>query len=250
MSFTHHPETRDQTIGCGRPVEAAPSRGDSLPFSSEAGPGRAAVHRIGAHASGSCTIRRTWGIHNWLLASLIAWSLVAHALPVRAESIEGVQFSPLVESGGVELELNSVGLLRYMVFIKAYVAGLYLGPGVEPEQILQDVPRRLEIEYFYAIDKEDFASSTIEAIRRNVGSEAFGQIEDSVQQFARLYRSVKPGDRYALTYLPGTGTELALNGEPLGVVAGAEFGSAVFAIWFGPQEIDEDLKDSLLKKRR
>jgi len=186
-----------------------------------------------------------------LLAGAALWlNSPAQASPVGAASIEGVRFSSTVKAGEVELELNNVGLLRYMVFIKAYVAGLYLGPGIAPEQILDDVPKRLEIEYFYAIDKEDFASSTAEAIERNVGQESFAELAPSVQQFCALYRSVKPGDRYALTYLPDRGTELALNGEPLGVVPGAEFGNAVFAIWFGPDEIDESLKQALLEKRR
>ena len=42
-----------------------------------------------------------------------------------------------------------------------------------------------------------------------------------------LYEDVKPGDRYALTYLPRLGTELALNGRRLGVVGGADFAAAV-----------------------
>jgi hypothetical protein len=57
---------------------------------------------------------------------------------------------------------------------------------------------------------------------------------------------VKPGDRYALTYVPGVGTELTLNGSPLGTVAGADFASAVFAIWLGPKALDESLKTQLL----
>jgi hypothetical protein len=56
---------------------------------------------------------------------------------------------------------------------------------------------------------------------------------------------VKPGDRYALTYVPGVGTELALNGTTLGTVEGADFAAAVFAIWLGPQAIDESLKTQL-----
>jgi hypothetical protein len=61
-----------------------------------------------------------------------------------------------------------------------------------------------------------------------------------------LYRDVKPGDRYALTYVPGVGTELALNGTRLGTVAGADFAAAVFAIWLGPKAIDDSLKTQLL----
>jgi hypothetical protein len=61
-----------------------------------------------------------------------------------------------------------------------------------------------------------------------------------------LYRDVKPGDRCSLTYLPGVGTWLTLNGQILGTVAGAEFAAAYFAIWFGQQPMDASLKRKLL----
>ncbi|MBK9111219.1 MAG: chalcone isomerase family protein [Nitrospira sp.] len=56
---------------------------------------------------------------------------------------------------------------------------------------------------------------------------------------------MKPGDRYGLTYLPGVGTELALNGERKGIVEGADFAAAYFAIWLGPDPINEALKEGL-----
>ena len=64
------------------------------------------------------------------------------------------------------------------------------------------------------------------------------------------YRGVEAGDRYALTYRPGAGTELALNGEPLVSVEGADFAAAYFAIWLGPAPADERLKRDLLEPRR
>ena len=64
--------------------------------------------------------------------------------------------------------------------------------------------------------------------------------------FNAFYEDVKPGDRYALTYLPGLGTELALNGKRLGVIEGADFGAALFSIWFGDQPFDAALKGQLL----
>jgi hypothetical protein len=60
---------------------------------------------------------------------------------------------------------------------------------------------------------------------------------------------VEPGDRYTLTYAPGWGTELALNGEPLGRIAGPDFASAVFSIWLGDEPMDKPLKRRLLTPR-
>ena len=72
----------------------------------------------------------------------------------------------------------------------------------------------------------------------------------SLDRINALYRDVKPGDRYSLTYLPGRGTELALNGEPLGLIAGSDFASAYFSIWLGPKPLDAALKAQLLSCTR
>jgi hypothetical protein len=49
-----------------------------------------------------------------------------------------------------------------------------------------------------------------------------------------------------MTYIPGRGTELALNGEPKGVIKGADFAAAVFSIWLGPKPINTSFKEQIL----
>ena len=186
----------------------------------------------------------------WLASACVALALFSMPdVAWPAARIEGVDFDDRVNASGIEFKLNSVGLLRVRILIKVYVAGLYLGPGADPGDILADTPKRLEISYFWAASAEEFVTSTRDAIQRNTNAATFQKIGPQVNQFLALYRGVEPGDRYALTYVPGVGTELALNGRPLGNVEGAEFAAAVFAVWFGPREIDSALKKSLLAKR-
>lgn len=59
---------------------------------------------------------------------------------------------------------------------------------------------------------------------------------------------MKPGDCYGLTYTPGVGTELALNGVVKGTVEGADFAAAYFAIWLGPNPVNEALKLRLVNR--
>ena len=184
-----------------------------------------------------------------LLAILLIGLCGALPRSASAEEIEGVEFAASARVGDLALRLHGVGLLRYMVLFKAYVAGLYLGPDVSARQVLDDTPKRIEIHYFYGISAADFRWSTEEAIRRNLAADAFEALRPRVDAFNALYRDVVPGDRYALNYLPGVGTELVLNGERLGTIEGAAFGRAVFSIWFGPSEIDASLKQSLLAER-
>lgn len=169
--------------------------------------------------------------------------------PAHGASIEGVEFPEYREWGGTELRLNGVGLLRYRIVFKGYVAALYLGEGVEAERALDDVPRRLEIEYFWPIPADAFAAATRDGIARHVDSDTLRRLEGSIARINQLYTDVEPGDRYALTYVPGLGTELALNGGPLGRIEGAEFSSALFSIWLGEHPFDASLREQLLASR-
>jgi hypothetical protein len=172
--------------------------------------------------------------------------LALAACPAAAGQVEGVSFSNDVKAGGIPLTLRGLGLLRYMVFVKAYVAAFYLPAGTAAEDALSAVPKRLEIEYFHAIAAKDFAAATTASIERNVSLMAFRRLKPQIDALNALYRDVAPGDRYALTYVPGSGTTLSWNGRALGTVGGDEFAAALFGIWLGSDPLDKDLKELLL----
>lgn len=164
-----------------------------------------------------------------------------------ARELEGVRFEPKLNVEGRDLELRGIGLLRYKVFLKAYVAALYIEP---PLVDTEEVPagRRLELEYFWSISADGFAQATRDGIARNVNGAEYAKLSDRIERLGGLYRDVSPGDRYSLTFLPGRGTELALNGEALGLIEGDDFAEAVFSIWLGREPLDEGLKEDLLGK--
>ena len=167
-----------------------------------------------------------------------------------AAEIEGVQFADQYRRDDVTLALHCVGLLRYKVVFKGYVAGLYLGPGVAAEEALADVPKRLELSYFWGIKGSDIGKAGDAILARNVDPDTLAQLRPRLDQMNALYETVNPGDRYALTYVPGLGTELALNGRRKGIIPGADFAAAYFRIWLGDQAIDAALRDQLLACRK
>jgi hypothetical protein len=186
------------------------------------------------------------------LRRIAALALAASCLisaTAGAVEIEGVAFPDRRQLSGTLLRLIGVGLLRYRVLFKGYVAALYLGEQVPPERALDDVPRRLEIEYFWSIPAEGFAEATIRGIARNVDADTRRRLRSRIDEINALYEDVEPGDRYSLTYVPGNGTELALNSEARGVIEGADFSSALFSIWLGNDPLDPKLRDQLLAKQ-
>ena len=77
-------------------------------------------------------------------------------------------------------------------------------------------------------------------------AQTYERLRSRIEYHNSMYQDVQPGDRYSLTYIPGKGTELALNGESKGVVEGDDFAAALFSIWLGSKPISESMKKELL----
>ncbi|MEM1182993.1 MAG: chalcone isomerase family protein [Acidobacteriota bacterium] len=162
-------------------------------------------------------------------------------------TFEGVRFTTGYQlSDGLDLELRSLGLLRYKGLLRGFAAGLYLESGLATSKALDDVAKRLELSYFVPIPGRLFGPAGKGALKKGLSRAGFAEVEDRVRQIDRAYVDVKAGDRYSLTYRPGEGTELAHNGRQLTVVDGADFAAAYFAIWLGPSSIDRKLRRQLL----
>ncbi len=172
--------------------------------------------------------------------------LISLSTPAPAAQLDNVFFPDRYIEDDVDLKIRGTGVLRYMVFVKAYAGGLYLPEEVPSDDALSEVPKRLEVEYFHAIKGEDFGPATRKMIAKNVDDLTLQRLESKIELHGRMYEDVKPGDRYSLTYIPGRGTELALNGEPKGTIEGSEFAAALFSIWLGNKPIDKSFKKQIL----
>lgn len=163
-------------------------------------------------------------------------------------TVEGVPFPLLYEGEGFSLRLHNAALLRYKIVFRGYVVALYLPDGADPASALGPVPKRLEFSYFWKIPGPEFGKAGEEILARNVDRQTVTALRERLDSINRAYKDVKPGDRYALTYRPGKGTELSFNGKPLVLVEGDDFAAAYFSIWLGKKPIDEDLKNELLRR--
>ncbi len=186
---------------------------------------------------------------NILISRVAAWVILIFLSvvpPAGGMEIEDVVFEKQLMVGQQTLEIKGAGVLRYLRFIKAYAGALYTQPGLPPEAVLSDTPKRLEIEYFHALKGEDFGPATYKGLSDNLDAAQIEHLRPRIEYHNSLYVDVKPGDRYALTYLPGVGTELALNGKPIGLIEGADFAAAIFSLWLGNNPYDRRFKNALL----
>lgn len=182
----------------------------------------------------------------YFLTALLFW--VPSSLASLTVEVGGVRFDTGVHAMEHRLQLTGAGVLNYLAFFKAYAGALYMPASVAAEDALEPVPKRLVLSYYRAIKGKDFANATRKKIADNVTAGQAKRLESRVDLLADMYRDVQPGDRYALTYLPGEGTALTLNGESLGIIPGDDFARAVFSIWLGDDPIDENFRDLLLGK--
>ena len=181
----------------------------------------------------------------FVVLSVVA--LVGALVPRTVSAAPGGPFAPVKAIGELRLALQGTGLFRYLSMIDVVEGGFYLPPDASPREALADVPKQLELRYLRGFDAGDFAKATLDGVRRNVPSEVFGRVVDRLRRFNTFYRDVQKGDRYALTYVPGEGTTLALNGRPLGTIEGADFAAALFTIWLGAKDpMDESFRLALL----
>ena len=182
----------------------------------------------------------------WIVV-LLAWLLI----PVQAAGAGENAFAGQKNIDGYTLTLRGTGVLRYMVFIKAYKGAFYLQEGKTADQATdQQSARCLVLHYFQPIKAGDFARATREMIKKNVSSDRFSSLLPKIEKFNQLYRDIKPGDRYTAAYTPESGTRLWRNDKLLGGVEGASFAAAFFAIWIGENPIDETFRDRMLGRRR
>ena len=93
---------------------------------------------------------------------------------------------------------------------------------------------------------KDFGPATYKGLSKNLDEAAIERLRPRIDYHNSLYVDVQPGDRYALTYVPGVGTELALNGRPIGIIEGADFAAAIFSLWLGENPYDRQFKNALL----
>ena len=181
-----------------------------------------------------------------ILVLLVIVLVAASTVEMQAASLAGVNLPDTVQAGGKTLLLNGLGL-RTKFVVKVYVAGLYLEQkSTDPNAILKaDAPKRLVMHFLRDVSKNQLVDAFDEAFNSNVPDAKKAMKADIDRLFAAL-EPVKEGDEMAFTYVPGTGTTLALNGKEKLAIAGPGFAPVIFSVWLGPKPPNAGLKKGIL----
>lgn len=181
-------------------------------------------------------------------ALILAMLIIQPPSNAIALTIENVMFPDTISIGNRQIPLRGAALLRWLSIFKVYVAALYLPEMEVPQNVpAEDIPKRLEISYLVSIDGPDSGKGAEAILERNLSADDLARLRTRIGKLNAVYRDVKPGDRYALSYLPGKGKELSYNGRPLITIEGDDFAAAYFAIWLGSDPNDRDMRDQLVK---
>jgi hypothetical protein len=174
------------------------------------------------------------------LASLLALPQPA----ILAAQIASVIVPDQVTVADTVLPLRGVGLMKWHHLVKVHTAAFWLPAGAGA---LDEVPKRLDLHYLRSFTAADFRSVTEDSMTQTSGAATVAQLRPLLDSYEALYIDRPENTGYSLTYRPGIGTELAADGTVLGVIPGAAFAHALFAIWLGPTPIDAGLQSQLLR---
>ena len=145
--------------------------------------------------------------------------------------------------------MNGAGI-RKKFFIKVYVGALYL-PAKQSDAaaiLAADATRRMVMHFVYSVGKGKIAEAWEEGLEDNVKN-ASAEVKANFKTLASWMEDIKNGQEIVLTYVPGSGTMVAVNGHAKGTLSGKATADAILATWIGPKPaMGDDFKNAVLGK--
>lgn len=183
-----------------------------------------------------------------LRAMALALGLVAVvAVPATAAECGNITMPDSVAVNGQTMTLNGMGIRKATFLkIKVYVAGLYLADkSGDPSAIVSvDQPWRLVLNFVRDVGAKDIRDAWQDGFKKNAADQ-LAKLQDRIDTLRGHMVDFKKSDRLIFSYSPGAGTSVLVNDRETGTILGADFGSALIAIWLGDPP-NGDLKQGLL----
>lgn len=168
-----------------------------------------------------------------------------------ALEVAGVKLDDTARVANKELKLNGAGLRTKAIF-KVYVAGLYLPEKKTAVAEIMDAagPRRLTIVMLRDVSSDDFGQSFMTGLNANSDKAEKSKIFNQTVKMGEIFASIpslKKGDTVTADWLPGSGTQIHVNGKTVGdALPDLAFYNAFLKIWLGDKPADGALKQGML----
>jgi hypothetical protein len=181
---------------------------------------------------------------------ILAAALTLTALTASAASVAGVNLEDRITVGDKALVLNGAGLRKKFV-VKVYAGGLYL-PAKQSNAatvMATDQPRRMVMHFLYSVTKAQMAEAWSEGLADNTPN-ASPEVRTAFKTLETWMEDVPKGNRIVLTYVPGTGTTVEVNGKNKGTLGGKAVADAILNTWIGPKPAPgADFKKAILGQK-
>ena len=177
---------------------------------------------------------------------LLCCALLLLSTAVRAEEVAGVSMPKTQHVAGKTLQLNGMGVVKRMVFVKIYVVGLYLQTPTRDAQtaIATNEIKRIVITMRRDVRSEKFTRELEDSFTRNSGP-SMPALRSRLDRLEHAIPAIKKGDVLEFTYLANSETVMSCQGREL-TIKGKDFADALLSIWLGSEPVSGGLKRKLL----
>ncbi len=188
-------------------------------------------------------MHKTFMLFSTLLLMLASTSIL------DAASMAGVNLPDTAAVGGKSLVLNGLGV-RSEFMVKVYVGGLYLEQkSADADAIIKtDAPKRIVMHFLHDASKKQMSDAFTESFQDN-SPQAEATTKAEIDKFLGALEPLKVGDEMVFTYLPATGTTVAINGTEKVTIPGHAFSQVLLSVWFGPKPPTASLKKGMLGQK-
>ncbi len=160
------------------------------------------------------------------------------------------KIEPKVGGKEVKMDLTGAALRKRLVF-KVYTIGSYVeaGAGLRSAEDLAaaDVPKQLHLVMQRDVEGKELAEAVEKAIHKGRGDDAFADELKSLHETMKALE-LKKGDNIRLTNVPKKGINCDVAGKKEFVIENSDFSRAVWEIYLGKKNIDDDIKKALVSR--
>ena len=168
--------------------------------------------------------------------------------PVFGAEVAGVKIDEQIRVAEAPLVLKGAGL-RKRFFVQVYAMGLYVADR-KADPVTQGGAKRVAIHMLRDVGADQFSAALVDGMRPNHDEATMKFLEPRIAQLSAILAEMKvakEGMAIMLDWLPGSGTQVTIDGRPAGKpIQGEDFYRGLLRIWLGEKPVQDDLKKALL----